>query len=182
MQGVDVVDPQDFYSDQNPYSSYNYVSQSSSGLVDDRVVPYRNRQTGESGYVWVLEWESEDDVSEFVWDYFRILDAHDATIRQTGTWVIRDGGFAGAYRVSQDATTVTITHAPSIRALNELRPIPSREGGIAGESVELRELPPPEIYSFSPQQTPEVTQPGFRLLTGLVVVLLGMFLVTRSER
>ncbi len=179
--GANVVDTAEFNNDPNPYSSYNYVSESSSGLIGDRLVPYRNARTGESGYVWVLEWESEDDVTEFAWDYFRILHAHEATVHEAGTWIIRDGGFSGAYRVSRDATTVTITHAPSIQSLDEIRPLPERNSS-AG-SVELSELPPPEIYSYSSRSTPEVEQPGFGLLAGVVAVFLGaVFLARRSVR
>lgn len=179
--GAGVIEPNQFVTDPNPYSSYNYESEPSSGLVDDLVVPYTNFETGETGYVWVLEWETEDDVTEFVWEYFRILRAHDATVHETGTWSIPDGGFGGAYRVSQNGTTVTIVHAPSIPALDEIRPLPARN--TPNETMEVGELPPPEIYSYSPRTTPEVEQPGLGMKVGLgVVVFVTLLFLSRRSR
>jgi hypothetical protein len=90
----------------------------------------------EYGYVWVTTWESNEDATEFRNAYRSILTARDATTPQrvesentgstaktakTTTYVIPDGSYADAFRVTQDGTQVTIVNGPNVTSLDNIR-------------------------------------------------------------
>ncbi|XVH32571.1 Hvo_1808 family surface protein [Haloferacaceae archaeon DSL9] len=118
---ADTIDPQTLGATNHPYEEFNYVSEPSSGWVYDRLYPYQNGEDGD-GYVWVTEWETDEDAETFAATYQRMLEAHDVSEGDRGTLVIDDGGFAGAYAIDVDGTTVTIVHAASADEVYDIRP------------------------------------------------------------
>lgn len=108
-----------------PADASNYQSVPSVGWANDRLVPYESDD--EHGYVWTTAWESEQDAREFYDAYLLVLQAEGATQVGENVWVIEDGGFADAFRVSHDGTTVDIVNGPTITALDDIRP--SSENG-----------------------------------------------------
>jgi hypothetical protein len=97
-------------------SSYSHPA--SAGWVGDRFVPYRS---GDSfGYVWKTEWADADEAAEFQAAYENLLDTQGALARGANSHRIGDGPFEGGYRVSQDGSTVTIVHGPSVRSLSNV--------------------------------------------------------------
>ena len=105
-------------------TAYNYAHSSTDGWAGDELYPYRNDDGDEErdGYVWVTEWQTEDDAAEFHETYLGMLDHHDAEPRDDGVFHAEDGDFRGAYGVEHNETTVTIAHAPSPEGVFELRP------------------------------------------------------------
>lgn len=106
------------------YERLNYISDPTDGWANDKLYPYR-RGDDENGYVWVTEWESEDDATEFYEAYLSILDAdaHNGTVRDDGIYVLGENSeFRGAYGVHLEGTTVEIVHGPSPQAIEQLRP------------------------------------------------------------
>ena len=113
------------------HERYNYSHPASTGWAGDRLVPYRNAETGESAYVWRLTWDTERDAREFVAAYRDLLTARNATVevRETrsdsranqvisaagdgDTYVIPSGPYADAFRVTRAGATVTVVNAPT---------------------------------------------------------------------
>jgi len=93
----------------------------SAGWGGDRLVPYRS-EAGEFGYVWEIVWDSRGDAEAFHDVYLDVLEGHDAVTRGAGRYVIPDGPFADAFRVSLDGRTVRIVNAPTIQELKKLHP------------------------------------------------------------
>jgi type II secretory pathway pseudopilin PulG len=104
-------------SDFNPL---NYESPYSTGWDGDRLHVYRN-ESGELAYVWKLAWDSPQDTQQFAEGYREVLRYWGAEEVGPGTWRIEDGGFADAFHVNVSETTVTITNAPSVEQLSEVR-------------------------------------------------------------
>jgi hypothetical protein len=90
------------------------------GWDGDRLHVYQDGD-GELAYVWRLEWDSPADAREFLLGYSQVLRYWGAEQVGPSTWVIEDGGFADAFHVSVEGTTVTITNAPSVEQLPEVR-------------------------------------------------------------
>lgn len=103
---------------------FSYSHPYSDGWAGDAFVPYESESgsadEAEQGYVWEIEWQSEDDAADFVSAYERLLDDEGALERGDETVSVPDGPFAGGYQVNQDETTVTIVHGPSVGSLNEI--------------------------------------------------------------
>ncbi len=118
--GADTVDTDSLRQATGAYDQYNYSAAPSDGWAGDKLYPYKRGD--DDGYVWTIQWESAEDVSEFVEAYGAILDAHDATETESGAYVVSDGSFSGAYAVDVTDTRVTIVHAPTEEGLFELRP------------------------------------------------------------
>ncbi|MEF8814955.1 MAG: Hvo_1808 family surface protein [Halovenus sp.] len=95
-----------------------YSHPATEGWRGDKLVPYRRGD--DFGYVWELEWHSPDDAAVFAEHYRDLLDTHDAVERGTDAFLIPDGPFAGAYRVSQEGTTVRIVNGPTVAALSAI--------------------------------------------------------------
>jgi len=121
-------------------SNYNYAHESTDGWAGDELYPYRNdgndtdgdasttdgdesTTDGEDGYVWVTEWQTTADATEFRETYLRMLTAHGGDDHTAGeVYDIEAGDFRGAYGVERNGTTVTIAHAPEPADVLELRP------------------------------------------------------------
>ena len=142
--GAETVRPQTLTQPTNQYDAYNYIADPSTGWENDRLFPYQTQNgvstesesESEYGYVWVTTWESNEDATEFRNAYRSILTARDATTPQrvesentgstaktakTTTYVIPDGPYADAFRVTQDGTQVTIVNGPNVTSLDNIR-------------------------------------------------------------
>ena len=118
--GADTVDTDSLSETTTPYDRYNYSAAPSDGWAGDKLYPYQRGD--DDGYVWTTQWESTEDVTEFVEAYGAILDAHDAAETDSGAYVVSNGSFSGAYAVDVTDTRVTIVHAPTEAGLFELQP------------------------------------------------------------
>lgn len=120
-RGVDIVDPQSILTpDGGTYDQYNYTSTPSQGLRDDHAVSVTNGS--ETGYVWATEWDSRQDAREFYDAYRKLLTSYNAERVANNTWVIENGGFADAYYVRMEGTTVTIVNGPTVDDLDDIHP------------------------------------------------------------
>ncbi len=90
----------------------------SDGWAGDTLAPYRG--DGDFGYVWETEWDSREDADQFRFAYETVLSEHDAVERGDGRFVVPEGPFADAFRVSQDGKSVRIVNAPSVGSLSEI--------------------------------------------------------------
>jgi len=122
--GADTIDPRTIGDVESPYDTYNYDAEPSAGWGNDRLFPYKKATDSgtEYGYVWTTEWDTEQDAREFQRAYRAILDAHDAEKRATSTYVVPDGAFADAFRVTRSGTRVTIVNGPAVEDLDDIRP------------------------------------------------------------
>jgi len=115
-----------WYNDQIPsahYTSnpgnasrYTYDHPITAGWGGDSLVAYGNDDR--YGYVWKTTWDSRADATEFAAAYRDLLDAHGATARDDGVYVVPNGGFADAFRVVQRDDTVLVVNAPTVDALD----------------------------------------------------------------
>ncbi|ESP87539.1 Hvo_1808 family surface protein [Candidatus Halobonum tyrrellensis] len=122
--GADTVNPSGLFETTSEYDAYNYDAAPSAGWGNDRVFPYHNG-TGEDaghGYVWVTEWDTESDATEFRETYVRILDAHDVEETEEGYYEIPDGSFADTFAIEQNGTRVTVVNGPDAAAVSDIRP------------------------------------------------------------
>jgi len=117
---ADTIDTGSLRQTTTAYDRYNYSAAPSDGWAGDALYPYQRGD--EDGSVWTTQWESTDDVQEFVAAYGAILDAHGAEETDAGAYVVSEGSFSGAYAVDVTDTRVTIVHAPTEAGLFELRP------------------------------------------------------------
>jgi hypothetical protein len=99
----------------------DYDHRLSAGWGTDRLVAYRHAETGEAGYVWRLAWDAPAEAAEFHEGYTRLLRLRlDAERRGGRVYVVPDGPFADAFRVTLDGDTVTVVNAPDVAALSEV--------------------------------------------------------------
>ena len=104
-------------------SPYEYAFPASDGWAGDTLVPYQ-RATADGdqyGYVWRIEWDTTADAREFHEAYLQVLGSKDASEVRDGDYVIEDGGYADAFRVSIEGRTVTVVNAPTRADLLEVR-------------------------------------------------------------
>ena len=113
------------------YSAYNYSAGPSSGWAGDLVVPYRPASDAEAtanpdrrAYVWRIAWDTEADASTFETTYVKTMLQLRLGAKRvaSNTYVIEDGPFADAYRVTRQGDTVTIVNAPSVEELDAVHP------------------------------------------------------------
>jgi len=166
--GLDVVETQGFFEPSGEYDVYSYRSDVSEGWAGDRIYPYRDNATNETGFVWKSVWETDEDAEEFARAYLEVLDRHDATAVDEATRVL-EGDFRGAYRVARDGTDVTVVHAPTVDGLDEIRP-----------SVSDAEKPFVEAIDARPSPEPTSGYTGLVLIAAFVVSLLGATAARRT--
>jgi len=104
--------------DRSGAAQYNYDHPLSNGWAGDTLAPYRN--AGEYGYVWRIRWDSRADAREFAGGYRRLLEGYDAEQLGDGRYIVPDGPFADAFRLSRDGRTVTIVNAPRASDLDRI--------------------------------------------------------------
>lgn len=123
-----VIPPNQFFNrnedgDLRDIDPLNYNHSYSDGWDGDRLFVYQNDE-GETGYVWKLVWDSEQDAKEFVTGYEKVLQYWNAEKidDRENTWVIPESeSFADAFYVKQEGNTVTIVNAPRTEDLSEVR-------------------------------------------------------------
>ena len=170
--GAEAIDWRQIGAVSHPYEQLNYVSEPSDGWANDKLYPYR-RGDDEDGYVWVTEWESEDDAIEFYEAYQAILTAHNVSEQENGMQMIADGPFRGTYGVHVDETTVTIAHGTDEAAVEQLRPSIVEALGDSGSSTD--ENATTETNDTGQTESPI---PGF----GVVVAALSLLAVAAIAR
>ncbi|WP_136716764.1 Hvo_1808 family surface protein [Halorientalis salina] len=104
---------------------FDYDLPVTEGWEGDRLHVYRNPDTAadETAYVWRIEWESAAEAEEFARGYRRLLGYYGGQgTSQADTWRIPEGenGFADAFRVTRDGSTVTIVNAPTVEDLTDV--------------------------------------------------------------
>jgi phenylacetate-coenzyme A ligase PaaK-like adenylate-forming protein len=121
---ADTVDPRGLFETESVYDTYNYAAEPSAGWANDRVFPYHKSSgaTAEYGYVWVTEWDTADDAREFHEAYRAILRAQGGSQQATNVWVVSEGPYADAFRVTRSGTRVVIVNAPTVDDLDDVRP------------------------------------------------------------
>ncbi|WP_439025422.1 Hvo_1808 family surface protein [Haloarchaeobius sp. DT45] len=117
---IAAINTSTFSTPSSVYDRFDYRSPPSAGWVGDAVLPYQNGD--EYGHVWVTEWATPADAIEFRQAYETVLTGHGGSEQSPGIWVIPDGGFADAFRVHQEGTTVTIVNGPTVDDLDDIRP------------------------------------------------------------
>lgn len=108
-----VVIPYDHhYNNPSNASMLSYSHEVTSGIVDDAFVPLYNNKTGETGYVWRLQWESVSDAEQFIDSYKKLLTYHGGSKVDDTTYVITTDGFEGVYSITRSGDVVTIVNKP----------------------------------------------------------------------
>jgi hypothetical protein len=103
----------------NTTDPLNYDLAVTRGWTGDRLHVYRNGD--ELGYVWRIAWESPADAERFADAYRALLSYWGGDRVAEGVWVIDDGPFADAFRVTVDGSEVTVTNAPTRAELGGVR-------------------------------------------------------------
>jgi hypothetical protein len=115
----------DLGAGSGPHAAYNYSDPASAGWDGDRIVPYRNADGGENGYVYRITFDSTGDAAAFERAYRTLL-----TLQLGGEYVRDAGGpgrvlrlpddrpYGDAFRVYRRGETLTIVNAPSVGALD----------------------------------------------------------------
>lgn len=98
---------------------YEYAHPVSEGWGGDKLVPYRNEED-EAGYVWKLEWDTREDAELFYEKYVELLDSRGAQERGERSFVISEGSFEDAFRVTRDGTSIRIVNGPTIESLSKI--------------------------------------------------------------
>lgn len=101
---------------ETPSSRYSYSHPAADGWAGDALVPYRSAEG--YGYVWETAWESADEAREFHEAYRALLETQGAVARGDGVWVIEEGPFADAFRVTRNGSRVRVVNAPTVEALD----------------------------------------------------------------
>ncbi|KTG30613.1 Hvo_1808 family surface protein [Haloferax profundi] len=121
------IDKQNLQRNTGNYSAYNYSAGPSAGWAGDLVVPYRPASDADASanpdhraYVWKTVWDTEEDARQFETAYltYTLKLRLGATYAAEHTYVVEDGPFADAYRVTRDGDTVTIVNAPTVEELD----------------------------------------------------------------
>jgi len=164
-------------------ASYNYAHESTDGWAGDELYPYRNDDR--DGYVWVTEWQTDDDAEQFHETYRKMLTAHgDADYDEGTVYVVDDGDFRGAYGIEHDGTTVTIAHAPDAGGVLELRPDSEFDRPVADDNAsgitDNYETPgeTDDPIAIDDDTSSSGEAPGF----GVVVAVLGLIAATLIVR
>jgi len=108
---------------------FDYDLPVTEGWAGDRLHVYRNPDTAtdETAYVWRIEWDAAGEAREFADGYRRLLGYWGGQrTSRASTWRIPEGtnGFADAFRVTREGSTVTVVNAPTVDDLNDVAPDP----------------------------------------------------------
>ncbi|WP_276258575.1 Hvo_1808 family surface protein [Haloglomus litoreum] len=127
---------------------FNYDLRWTSGWDGDRMHVYRNAtaaaetngSTNATAYVWKSVWDSPEEAREFARGY-RLLLEHWKGQRVSGDRVeyvyeVDRLPFEDAFRVRVDGDTVVITNAPTVDALDAVRPDRPATGGVTADGSE----------------------------------------------
>lgn len=98
--------------------SREYRHPASAGWGGDELVPYRSDDG--VGYVWELAWDTEEDAADFHEAYLDLLERYKAEQVGETRYVVPDGPFEDAFRVTRDGHTIRIVNAPTPDKLQEI--------------------------------------------------------------
>ncbi|ERH11046.1 MAG: hypothetical protein J07HX64_02825 [halophilic archaeon J07HX64] len=90
----------------------------STGWAGGQIALYERE--GATGYVWETVWETPTDAEQFVSAYRDVLEANGGDRAGTDQFVVPDGGFEDAFRVTRENRTVRIVNAPTVEGLVEV--------------------------------------------------------------
>ncbi|WP_229124828.1 Hvo_1808 family surface protein [Halapricum desulfuricans] len=171
-QSLDEIDP------------YNYDHPYTAGWDGDRLVPYvtdDSFETNETGYVYEMVWDSEDDATEFLDGYEQLLEYRGAEPIQANesTYRIADSErFDDAFYVEQDGANVTIVNAPTVEALSDIRagaaPADETDPGDdtpADEPTDTQTDEPTDSPSETTTETGDGFGPGFGVLAAALATI-----------
>lgn len=165
------------------FDPLNYGFGAAAGWDGDRLHVYQNLDN-QTAYVWRISWDSRTDAEEFLAVYERVLDYWGGTEVEPGTYVLAGRGYQDAVHVDLAGATVTITNAPTVKQLPQLRfgikvetptPSPTEPIGAEPTASPTGNSSPPTRY-VNDSATPR--QPGF----GAVVAVLALLLASRLFR
>ena len=112
------------------FDPIDYDTNYTDGWDGDRLHVYEN-PGNETAYVWRIAWDSPADAREFVRGYRRLLGYWGAERVGPDTYRIPEGqGFADAFHVRMNGSTVTITNAPTVEGLSAV----NGDVGVGGAS------------------------------------------------
>jgi hypothetical protein len=99
---------------------YDYDIPPAEGWDGDRLYVYAN-ESGRTGYVWRLAWDSGDDAREFARAYRRLL-SYWGGERRDGRWHIPDSesAFGDGFAIRVQGSTVTIVNGPTADDLGDI--------------------------------------------------------------
>jgi hypothetical protein len=103
---------------ETPASRYSYSHPAADGWAGGTLVPYRS--DGAYGYVWETAWADPGEAREFHEAYRELLEKRGAVARGDGVWVVEDGSFADAFRVTREGSRVRVVNAPTVGELDEV--------------------------------------------------------------
>jgi hypothetical protein len=97
----------------------NYSHPRSAGWAGDRLVAYTNGSA--EGYVWTTVWENESEAAAFERAYRLVLLINVGAERLgPNRYVVREGPYTDAFRVTREGDTVTVVNAPTVETLSEV--------------------------------------------------------------
>jgi len=116
-------------TEQPDVGPYNYSHPITDGWDGDRLVPYVNEEsneTGETGYVWKINWDTEADAEEFHEAYLELIEYHGAepVAGHERTYRIPEedeNGFGDAFYITRDQDEVIVVNAPGVEELSQVR-------------------------------------------------------------
>ncbi|WP_435319580.1 Hvo_1808 family surface protein [Haloarchaeobius sp. TZWSO28] len=100
----------------NSSNPLDYDLPPSDGWAGDTLYAYQNGD--QTGYVWHTTWDSAGDAREFADAYRELLRYHDAEQVDENTFLILQGPFADAFRVTVEGKQVTIVNGPAPSTLS----------------------------------------------------------------
>jgi len=190
--GAQTINPRSVVQTSGPLDMYNYDATPSAGWGNDRVFPYYKGSVsdGEAGYVWVTEWDTEQDAAQFHNAYRAILDAHDARSQGDNTYVVPSGEYADAFRIDRQGTRVTIVNAPTVEDLADIRPGGGMDGagdadsgdGDAGNSDDDGESAGTTAAAGGDGDSTGLEAPGFGPLTAVLALITTVAMVAAVRR
>lgn len=160
-----------------PYGAFDYGHEYATGWDGDRFHAYSDGD--DVGYVWALAWDTPEDAATFAGGFDELLAYWGGEGVDEDTYVIDGGGYDGAYHMSVEDDTVTITHAPDIDALADISEDaqPGTDDGVpeTDESDETEEAEEPEEDDESDEL------PGFGVLAALGALVVASYLLVRRR-
>jgi len=183
------VSPQSVVRTTSQYDIYNYDAEPSAGWGNDRVFPYAkgSGEDAQYGYVWVTEWDTEEDAAQFMEAYGQILVAQGVSeFDGEGQYVVPSGEFADAFRIDRQGTRVTIVNAPTAEDLSDVRPAPadgSGDGASGDGTTSTSDGDDADTTSGDDESgSTGLEAPGFGPLTAVLALIAAVALVAVARR
>lgn len=101
----------------DPQHPFNYSIAVADGWTGGKFVAYENDD--ELAYAWRTQWESADEAGEFHAQWTNLIQYWGGQRVAENTYVIPEGEFADAFRITVDGSTVTVVNAPERSDLSD---------------------------------------------------------------